>query len=107
MSTSNSPAETPDVAAPAETNTASDQTVASASSDSILTDRKSSKSNLSWSVIRQSQQIQQVIESSMNMDSMEVSDRSRAHKRSEIHGTRSLYPNPQGGVVMLAVLDNI
>ena len=41
MSLTNSPAETPDFAAPAETNTVSDQTVASVSSDSLLTERRS------------------------------------------------------------------
>ena len=55
MSTSNSPAETPDFAAPAETNTGSDNTVASASTGSVLTDRKSLGSGmsqaLSWSVV--------------------------------------------------------
>ena len=91
MSTSNSPAETPGFAAPAETNTVSDQTVASASSASLLTGRKSSKSTLSWSVIKQSQQVQQVIEAPRNVGSMEVGDRSRAPKRSEVRGNRSPY----------------
>ena len=55
MSLTNSPAETPDFAAPAETNTVSDQTVASVSSDSLLTERRSGRSNLSWSIINKAE----------------------------------------------------
>ena len=93
MSAPDSPAETPDFAAPAETVTASDQTVASVSSDSILTDRRSGRSSLSWSVIRQSQQEQQVVEAPMNVSVDEFGDRSRAPKRSESRATRAPYPS--------------
>lgn len=84
MSTSNSPAETPDFAA--ETNTASENTVASASTDSVLTGRQSSMSTLSWSIIKQSQQ---VMETPTNVSPMETDDRSRAPKRSDIRSNRS------------------
>ena len=93
MSAPDSPAETPDFAAPAETVTVSDQTVASVSSDSILTDRKSGRSSLSWSVIRQSQQEQQVVEAPMNVSMDEFGDRSRAPKRSESRAIRAPYPS--------------
>ena len=93
MSTSNSPAETPDFAAPAETVTASDRTVASISSDSILTDRRSGRSSLSWSVIRQSQQEQQAVEAPMNVNADEVSDRSRPPKRTDSRASRVPYPS--------------
>ena len=93
MSTSNSPADTPEFAAPAETNTASDQTVASVSSDSVLTERRSGRSNLSWNVIRQSQQLQQEAEAPMNVGAIETSDRSRAVKRSDDRASRSPYPS--------------
>ena len=93
MSAPDSPAETPDFAAPAETVTVSDQTVASVSSDSILTDRKSGRSSLSWSVIRQSQQEQQVVEAPMNVGMDEFGDRSRAPKRSESRAIRAPYPS--------------
>ena len=83
MSLTNSPAETPDFAAAAETQTASEQTAASVSSDSLLTDRRSGRSNLSWSIIRQSQQEQRVEETPMNVEVTDMGDRSRAPKRSE------------------------
>ena len=97
MSLTNSPAETPDFAAAAETNTASEQTVASVSSDSLLADRRSARSNLSWSIIksleRQSQQEQQVEEAPMNVEVTDVGDRSRAPKRSESRANRAPYPS--------------
>ena len=97
MSLTNSPAETPDFAAPAETNTVSDQTVASVSSDSLLTERRSGRSSLSWSVIlsnrRQSQQEQRVEETPMNVEVTDVGDRSRAPKRSESRANRAPYPS--------------
>ena len=97
MSLTNSPAETPDFAAPAETNTVSDQTVASVSSDSLLTERRSGRSSLSWSVIlsnrRQSQQEQRVEETPMNVEVTDVGDRSRAPKRSESRASRAPYPS--------------
>ena len=97
MSLTNSPAETPDFAAPAETNTVSDQTVASVSSDSLLTERRSGRSSLSWSVIlsnrRQSQQEQQAEETPMNVEVTDVGDRSRAPKRSESRASRAPYPS--------------
>ena len=93
MSLTNSPAETPDFAAPAETNTVSDQTVASVSSDSLLTERRSGRSNLSWSIIRQSQQEQRVEETPMNVEVTDMGDRSRAPKRSENRANRAPYPS--------------
>ena len=97
MLLTNSPAETPDFAVPAETNTVSDQTVASVSSDSLLTERRSGRSSLSWSVIlsnrRQSQQEQRVEETPMNVEVTDVSDRSRAPKRSESRANRAPYPS--------------
>ena len=93
MSLTNSPAETPDFAAPAETNTVSDQTVASVSSDSLLTERRSGRSSLSWSIIRQSQQEQRVEETPMNVEVTDMGDRSRAPKRSENRANRAPYPS--------------
>ena len=94
MSTSGSPAGTPDFAAPAETNTASDQTAASVSSDSLLTERRSGRSTLSWGLIRQQSdqtQPQQAMETPMHVDVLGVSNRSRAPKRTESRTTRSPY----------------
>ena len=89
MSTSNSPAETPDFAAPAETNTGSDNTVASASTGSVLTDRKSLGSGmsqaLSWSVVGG----QQAVVTPVEVQPMEISERSRPSKRIEHNGPRS------------------
>ena len=93
MSLTNSPAETPDFAAAAETQTASEQTAASVSSDSLLTDRRSGRSSLSWSIIRQSQQEQRVEETPMNVEVNDVGDRSRAPKRSESRASRAPYPS--------------
>ena len=93
MSLTNSPAETPDFAAAAETQTASEQTAASVSSDSLLTDRRSGRSSLSWSIIRQSQQEQRVEETPMNVEVTDVGDRSRAPKRSESRANRAPYPS--------------
>ena len=85
MSTSNSPAETPDFAAPAETNTGSDNTIVSASASSVLTDRTGISPALSWNVIRSQQAVMAPVES----QSMEVSERSRPPKRVEHNGPRS------------------
>ena len=78
MSTSGTPADTPEFAAPAETNTSSENTIASASTNSILTERRSNRSGvsqtLSWSIIQQNQQ---AVGAPRNTSSMEVSDRSR------------------------------
>ena len=73
MSTSNSPAETPDFAAPAETNTGSDNTIVSASASSVLTDRTGISPALSWNVIRSQQAVMAPVEA----QSMEVSERSK------------------------------
>ena len=85
MSTSNSPAETPDFAAPAETNTGSDNTIVSASASSVLTDRTGISPALSWNVIRSQQAVMAPVEA----QSMEVSERSRPPKRVEHNGPRS------------------
>ena len=82
MSTSGSPADTPEFALPAET-TSGENTVATVSSHSVLTDRRSNPSGSSqtptWNVISQSGQTGVT---PMN-SSMEVRDRSRQTKRSD------------------------
>ena len=90
MSTSNSPAETPDLAVPGETNTGSENTIASASTSTVLTERKSQRSGnsqaLSSSVIQKSQQAVMIPQ---DIQPMEVSDKSRPPKRVEHQGPRS------------------
>lgn len=90
MSASGSPADTPEFAAPAETNTSSENTIATVSSNSIPIDRKSNRSGssakLSWSVIQRNQP---TVGASMNTSSMEVSDRSKQIKRSDHRTARS------------------
>ena len=82
MSTSGSPADTPEFALPAAANAGSENTVASASINSILTDRRSDRSGvsqtLSWSV---TQQNQQTVGAPANVPPMEISERSRPNKR--------------------------
>ena len=99
MSTSGSPAETPEFALPAET-TSGENTVATVSSHSVLTDRRSNPSGssqtLTWNVISQSGQTGVT---PMNL-SMEVRDRSRQTKRSD-HRSPTRSPrsskSPRGG----------
>lgn len=90
MSTSGSPAETPEFALPAETDTSGGNTIATVSSHSILTDRRSNPSGSSqlqtWNVISQSGQTGVT---PMNPSYMEVSERSRQMKRSDQRSSRS------------------
>ncbi len=92
MSASNSPAETPDFAMAAETNTGSDNTGASASAGSVLTDVRSQRSELSsamsWNLIQSMRQQQGNMPMVESRD-MEMGERSRPHKRTELHGIRT------------------
>lgn len=87
MSTSGSP-DTPEFAAPAETNTSGENTIATVSSTSILTDRRSISSNPSgsWNVVRRSGQ---TVVAPTNPSPIEASDRSRQMKRSDQRSSRS------------------
>ena len=87
MSTSGSP-DTPEFAAPAETNTSGENTIATVSSTSILPDRRSVPSNPSgsWNVVSRSGQ---TVVAPTNPSPMEVNDRSRQMKRSDQRSSRS------------------
>ena len=91
MSTSNSPAETPDFAMAAETNTGSDNTGASLSAGSVLTDVRSQRSWLSsamsWNLIQSLRQ-QQGHMSTIGSRDNDMGERSRPPKRTDYQGIR-------------------
>ena len=90
MSTSGSPAETPEFALAAETDTSGGNTIVTVSSHSVLTDRRSDRAGSSlpqsWNVVSQGGQTGVT---PTNLSQMEISDRSRPIKRSDQRNTRS------------------
>ena len=94
MSNSGSLAETPDFAAPAETNTGSENTNMSA--NSILTERRSSRSNpspaASWNIETQSLVL---VGGSANEAAAMLDDRSRARKRTDNNRSSGASKSPR------------
>ena len=90
MSTSGSPAETPEFALAAETDTSGANTIVTVSSHSVLTDRRSDRAGSSlpqsWNVVSQGGQTGVT---PTNLSQMEISDRSRPIKRSDQRNSRS------------------